>query len=81
MAETKKHYLVVECAICKRFLLAMSTNETRTCPYCGKRIRMRDARVVGHSDTAEGARVTLQELKAEGNEGDQLDRHLNCKRG
>jgi len=75
MHETKKHYLVAECTNCKRFLLAVSTNETRTCPYCGKRVRMRDAQVVARSDTAEGARLILQKLKVEGNNGEPLGPH------
>jgi len=64
MSNVKKQYVVVECVHCNRFLLAMSTNETRTCPYCGKRLRLGDARVIARSKTAEEARLVLQDLKA-----------------
>lgn len=64
MSNVKKQYVVVECVRCNRFLLAMSNNETRTCPYCGKRLRLGDARVIARSETAEEARLVLQDLKA-----------------
>jgi DNA-directed RNA polymerase subunit RPC12/RpoP len=64
MDSAKKQYLVVECAHCNRFLLALSSNETRTCPYCGKRLRVGHAKVLARSETAEEARLVLQDLKA-----------------
>jgi predicted RNA-binding Zn-ribbon protein involved in translation (DUF1610 family) len=70
MSSSKKHYLVIECTSCKRFLLAVSKNETRTCPYCGKRVRLEDARVVVRSESAEDARVVLQDLKTREYQGD-----------
>lgn len=73
MFTANKHYLVVECVNCRRFLLAMSTNETRTCPYCGKRLRMRDAKVIARSETAEGARLVLQGLKAREGQANSAD--------
>ena len=74
MSSVKKHYLVVECMNCRRFLLAVSTNKTRTCPYCGKRLRLRDAKVVARSETAEEVRLVLQDLKAREHKGDFTDR-------
>jgi predicted RNA-binding Zn-ribbon protein involved in translation (DUF1610 family) len=70
MSSSKKHYLVIECTRCRRFLLAVSRNETRTCPYCGKRVRLEGARVVVRSESAEDARVVLQDLKAREHQGD-----------
>jgi len=64
MTDAKKQYLVIECARCNRFLLAVSTNETRTCPYCGKRLRIGHVRILASSETAEEARLVLQDLKA-----------------
>jgi rRNA maturation endonuclease Nob1 len=64
MAGAKKQYLVIECTGCNRFLLAISTNETRTCPYCGKRLRVGDVKVLARSETAEEARLVLRDLKA-----------------
>ena len=59
----KKHYIVLECTGCKRYLLAISVNKTRTCPYCGKRVALGKARVVSRSQSAEEARFALQKLK------------------
>jgi DNA-directed RNA polymerase subunit RPC12/RpoP len=63
MPTPKKHYLVVECSNCKRFLLAASDKKTRTCPYCGKRVKLEDARIAAKSESSEEARLALQELK------------------
>jgi DNA-directed RNA polymerase subunit RPC12/RpoP len=65
MSSPKKHYLVVECTKCKRFLLANAEKRTRTCPYCGKRLSIQDAKVLVHSESAEKARLALQELKVQ----------------
>ena len=66
MAKPKRHYLVVECSNCKRYLLAPSGNKTRTCPYCEKRQVVENLRVAAHSENAEEARILLQELKIQG---------------
>jgi len=63
MIGIKKYYVVVECTTCRRPFLAMSTNETRTCPYCGKRVRLKYVRVIARTETAEAARIALQDLK------------------
>jgi len=59
----KKHYLVLECSGCRRFLLATSDKKTRTCPYCGKRVSLENARVFIRSEKAADARMVLQEMK------------------
>lgn len=63
MPNPKKDYLVVECSNCKRFLLAASDKKTRTCPYCGKRVKLEDARIAAKSKSSKEARLALQELK------------------
>jgi RNA polymerase subunit RPABC4/transcription elongation factor Spt4 len=63
MPKPKKYYIVVECSNCRRLLLAASDKKTRTCPYCGKRVNLEDARIVAKSESAEEARRLLQELK------------------
>jgi len=64
MANEKKQYLVIKCAHCNRFLLAISSNETRTCSYCGKRLRLDHVKVLACSEIAKEARLVLQDLKA-----------------
>ena len=59
----KKEYLVLECTECNRYFLAVSENRTRTCPYCGKRVKVEKARIASRSDKAEEARLILQKLK------------------
>ncbi|MGD0422908.1 MAG: DUF1922 domain-containing protein [Candidatus Bathyarchaeia archaeon] len=63
MEKPEKHYLVLECTACKRYLLAISSNKTRTCPYCGKRVALGKTRVISTSRTAGEARLALQKLK------------------
>lgn len=63
MPNPKKHYLVVQCTNCSRFLLATSDQRSRSCPYCGKRLSLEDVKVLAKSESAEDARLVLQELK------------------
>jgi DNA-directed RNA polymerase subunit RPC12/RpoP len=69
MPRQKKHYLVLQCSNCRRFLLAASDKRTRTCPYCGKRLVIGEERVVARSENAEEARLVLQELKIQKHQG------------
>ena len=59
----KKSYLILECTKCKRYLLAISSNKTRVCPYCEKRVTVDNAKVIGRLPSAEEARLALQKLK------------------
>jgi DNA-directed RNA polymerase subunit RPC12/RpoP len=61
--QEKKHYLVLTCSACNRYLLAISRNRTRSCPYCGKRIHLGKAKIYSRSESAEEARLVLQKLK------------------
>jgi DNA-directed RNA polymerase subunit M/transcription elongation factor TFIIS len=67
--EKKKDYLVLECPACSRYLLAYSNNKTRTCPYCGKKVKIDTTRLVSRSYNAEDARLALQKLKMKEQEG------------
>jgi len=67
--DKKKHYLVLECTACSRYLLAVSDNKTRTCPYCGKRVKIAKTRILSRSYSAEDARLALQTLKMKEQEG------------
>ena len=65
MPNPKKHYLVVACTRCGRLLLAASDKKTRSCPYCGRRVKIENARVIARSENAREARLVLQEAKAQ----------------
>jgi DNA-directed RNA polymerase subunit RPC12/RpoP len=63
MPRLKKQYLVVPCANCKRLLLASSDKKTRTCPYCGERMKIGDAQIIFQSQNPSEAREALQDAK------------------
>jgi len=63
MARLKKHYLVIACTNCKRLLLGTSDKKSRTCPYCGVRVKMENAQVIFESENSKEARVALRDAK------------------
>jgi DNA-directed RNA polymerase subunit RPC12/RpoP len=68
----KKEYLVVECPKCKKYLLAISTNKTRACPYCGKKLTVEKLQALVRKDDQDSARVYLQKLKfSDGTDNDR----------
>ena len=66
MSKPKKNYLVVACTKCGRLLLAVSNKKTRSCPYCGRRVNLDDAKVIARSENPKEARQVLQETKTLG---------------
>ena len=65
MSKPKKNYLVVACTNCGRLLLAVSDKKTRSCPYCGRRVKLKDARFIARSENPKEARQVLQETKTQ----------------
>ncbi|MGA2789896.1 MAG: DUF1922 domain-containing protein [Candidatus Bathyarchaeia archaeon] len=65
MSKPKKNYLVVACTNCGRLLLAVSDKKTRSCPYCGRRVNLEDARLIARSEKPKEARRVLQEAKTQ----------------
>jgi DNA-directed RNA polymerase subunit RPC12/RpoP len=63
VSKPKKQYLVVACTRCSRLLLAVSDKKTRTCPYCGQRVKLGEATVITRSENPKKARLVLQETK------------------
>jgi len=63
MPRVKKQYLVIACTNCGRLLLAVSNQKSRTCPYCGKRVKSDEAQVAARSEDPKVARQFLQEAK------------------
>jgi len=60
-----RYYVVMACTNCSRLLLSTSDKKTRTCPYCGKRVRADDAKIIVRSESAKEARRVLQEAKTQ----------------
>ena len=63
MPRIRKQYLVIACTSCGRLLLTTSDRKTRTCVYCGKRVKAEEARVEARSENPKVARQFLQEAK------------------
>ncbi|MDI6846911.1 MAG: DUF1922 domain-containing protein [Candidatus Bathyarchaeia archaeon] len=55
--------LIVVCSRCGGFLLAMTGQKTRTCPYCGFKVDLNKAKKVASAQNAYEASVTLRKLK------------------
>jgi len=69
MPRFKKQYLVISCTKCKRILLATSDKKTRTCPYCGERVKMEDTQTLFQAENPEEARAALREARARSKSG------------
>jgi DNA-directed RNA polymerase subunit RPC12/RpoP len=63
MPGLKKDYLVIPCTNCKRLLLATSDKKTRTCPYCGERVKIGNAQILFQSENRNEVREALREAK------------------
>ena len=63
MPRLKKVYLVISCTNCKRLLLATSDKKSRTCPYCGERVKMADTHVLFQSENRNESQEALREAK------------------
>ena len=78
MPNPKKYYIVVACTSCGHLLLAASDKRTRSCPYCGRRVRIEDARVIVRSESAKEARLVLQEAKTQ-EQHVKASRDIDCR--
>ena len=57
--------LIVKCPECGNFALAVKTQKTKICPYCGSKIDLQRARRVASANTAFEASEILKSLKKE----------------
>jgi PHP family Zn ribbon phosphoesterase len=60
-----KKYKIIECDRCRRASLSSATQQSKRCPYCGHKIRVEIARVLGSADAASGARELLAKIKSQ----------------
>ncbi|MEM0216219.1 MAG: DUF1922 domain-containing protein [Candidatus Bathyarchaeia archaeon] len=56
-------YIIVTCDACNGYSIAKSCQKTKTCPYCGSKIILQNARKVASADSAEKATEILKKLK------------------
>jgi len=55
--------LVVECSRCGGLLLTPAAQKTKTCPYCGTRVKVMKAKKLASARTANQASQILRHLK------------------
>jgi DNA-directed RNA polymerase subunit RPC12/RpoP len=56
-------FLIVVCSRCGGFLLAKTEQKTRTCPYCGFKVGIINAKKAASAETALEASEILRKLK------------------
>jgi DNA-directed RNA polymerase subunit RPC12/RpoP len=55
--------LIIECTHCGGLFLSLYGRKTRTCPYCGKRVNVRKAKVLASAKSAFKSSKLLREIK------------------
>lgn len=56
-------YVIVVCGKCGGYLSARSSQKTRTCPYCGSKLRLEKAKRITSARSANEASILLRKLK------------------
>jgi DNA-directed RNA polymerase subunit RPC12/RpoP len=56
--------LIVVCSCCGGLLMATVDQKTRTCPYCGSRVNVQNAKRVASAENAFAASKMLRDLKS-----------------
>ncbi|UCH31893.1 MAG: DUF1922 domain-containing protein [Candidatus Bathyarchaeota archaeon] len=55
--------MIIVCSSCGMLLVADSAKRSRRCSYCGQRVLLNKAKLVGSAETAREAIVLVQKLK------------------
>jgi DNA-directed RNA polymerase subunit RPC12/RpoP len=58
-------FLIAVCNRCKGLTIAKTEQKTKTCPYCGFKIRIHEAKKVASAENAYEASETLCRLKSD----------------
>ncbi len=56
-------YIIVVCNKCGGYLLAKTFQKTRTCPYCGSKVVLENAKKAAVAENAHEASALLRKLK------------------
>lgn len=75
------NYLIVVCSECGGYLLAKAPQKTRTCPYCGSKVILENAKKVAATRNANEASALLRKLKEKAAKGGKLSFKGNFKKG
>ncbi len=63
-------YLIINCPSCGKIIMANTANKTKSCPHCGVKIPVHEAKVLARSRTTQEAVEIIQHLKAQKNKSD-----------
>ena len=55
--------LIIECNRCGGLFLASYGQKTRTCPYCGKRVDVRKAKIISSAKSVSESSELLRSIK------------------
>jgi DNA-directed RNA polymerase subunit RPC12/RpoP len=58
-------FLIAVCTRCGRFIIAKAEQKTKTCPYCGFKVPIYEARKVASAENAYEASEILRKLKSD----------------
>jgi DNA-directed RNA polymerase subunit RPC12/RpoP len=58
-------FLIAVCPRCGRFIIAKAEQKTKTCPYCGFKVHIYEARKVASAENAYEASEILRKLKSD----------------
>jgi DNA-directed RNA polymerase subunit RPC12/RpoP len=58
-------FLIAACGRCGGLIIAKAEQKTKTCPYCGFKIHVRETRKVASAENAYEASEILRKLKTE----------------
>jgi DNA-directed RNA polymerase subunit M/transcription elongation factor TFIIS len=65
-------YLIINCPTCGKIIMASTANRTKTCTHCGARIPIYTAKILGKSETTQGALEIIQHLKQQENQDSSM---------
>jgi DNA-directed RNA polymerase subunit RPC12/RpoP len=58
-------FLIAVCSRCGGFIIAKAEQKTKTCPYCGFKVNVREARKIVSAQNAYEASEILRRLKSD----------------
>jgi DNA-directed RNA polymerase subunit RPC12/RpoP len=58
-------FLIAVCSRCGGLIIAKAEQKTRTCPYCGFKVNVHEARKVASAENAYEASEILRKLKSD----------------
>ena len=60
-------YLIINCPSCGKIIMASTANRTKTCPHCGSKIQIFNAKILAKAKSTQDALEIIQHLKQKEN--------------